>query len=109
MDNMGGLVQASMNPSDLLVLFSGSGSRPETLQVVNQAISLNIEYVLITKTDVSPIREKAAVVIDLPPISSRLFGAGDFELVSSYLPEALVAAIGKKRGISPISVDRWDT
>lgn len=76
----------------LLVLFSGSGSRDETLQVVNQAISLNIDFVLITKTDVSPIRVKAAVVIDLQPISSRLFGSGDFELASSYLQETLIAS-----------------
>ncbi len=92
MDNMGDLVQALMNPADLRVLFSVSGSRPEMLQVVNPAISLHIEFVLIAKTDVSPIRENPAVVIDLPPISSRLFGSGDFELASSYLQETLIAS-----------------
>jgi 6-phospho-3-hexuloisomerase len=106
---MGDLVRPSMHKGDLLIIFSGSGARPETLQVASQAAKQGIGFVLITKTEVSPVREKAALVIDLPPVPApgRLFGSGDFELACSYFQEALVAAIGKKSGVPSLSTDRW--
>lgn len=104
---VGDLVREPMQKGGLLILFSGSGSRPETICVANQARNKGLDIVLITMAKKSVIRDMADLVIEIPPIDTEVYGSGDYELASYFLQESIVAFIGKKAGIPPQAVDWW--
>jgi D-arabinose 5-phosphate isomerase GutQ len=85
---------------DVVILFSGSGTRPEVEIVACKAKAASAHLILITAAKKSTISDKSDLVIVLPKIHDmRVFGGGDFELGAFFLQEILVAYIGKMSGI----------
>ncbi|WP_321508192.1 SIS domain-containing protein [uncultured Methanoregula sp.] len=97
---VGDQVREPIRNGDLLIIFSGSGDRPEIATVARKGKQASACLVLITATETLPPGLAPDLIILLPKIPNvPVYGGGDFELGAYFLQEVLVIHIGTMLGI----------
>jgi len=105
---VGDQARMPIREGDLVILFSGSGERPEVLCVAQKAKSVNVPVFLVTTRTDSSIGALAQEKIILPVLDeSFVYGGGDFELAAYLLQEIMVADIGTRYHIPKEEVDKY--
>ncbi|MDD3092243.1 MAG: SIS domain-containing protein [Methanoregulaceae archaeon] len=105
---VGDQARMPMRAGDLVILFSGSGERPEVLCVAQKAKSVDATVFLVTTRTDSSIGALAQEKIVLPVLDEPfVYGGGDFEVASYLLQEIVVAGIGTRFHIPKKEVDTY--
>jgi 6-phospho-3-hexuloisomerase len=94
---VGDQVRQPIRDGDMVVLFSGSGTRPEVETIALKARMVSASLVLVTSSKKTMIESGANCVICLPTMNNgNVYGGGDFELGAFFLQEVLVNHLGRK-------------
>ena len=93
---VGDQVREPFSIGDLVILFSGSGNRPEVKLVARKANEAAALLVLITASDKPDLGVQPDLVLKLPSLPDGMtYGGGDFELAAFFLQEVLVTHMGR--------------
>ncbi len=103
---VGDQVRQPIRDGDVVILFSGSGTRPEVETIALKARMVSASLVLVTASKKTMIESGANCVICLPTMNNgNVYGGGDFELGAFFLQEVLVIHIGRKFKIPRLEVE----
>ncbi|MFA4876452.1 MAG: SIS domain-containing protein [Methanoregula sp.] len=93
---VGDQVREPVSMGDLVILFSGSGDRPEVNQVARKAKEASAFLALITAAENPALGPECEIVLTIPSLQDpRVYGGGDFELAAFFLQELLITHMGK--------------
>ncbi|MCX6690753.1 MAG: SIS domain-containing protein [Methanoregula sp.] len=93
---VGDQVREPIRKGDVVILFSGSGNRPEVNLVARKAKKVSASLVLITANQYPALGARSDLVLILPAMQDLTgYGGGDFELGAFFLQEVLVTHLGK--------------
>jgi 6-phospho-3-hexuloisomerase len=94
---VGDQVRQPIRDGDVVILFSGSGTRPEVETIALKSRMVSACLVLVTSSKKSMIESGANSIICLPTMNNgNVYGGGDFELGAFFLQEVLVNHLGRK-------------
>jgi 6-phospho-3-hexuloisomerase len=93
---VGDQVREPFSIGDLVILFSGSGNRPEVKLVARKAKEAAALLVLVTASEKPSPGARLDLLLKLPSLPDGMsYGGGDFELAAFFLQEVLVTHMGR--------------
>lgn len=97
---LGDQVRDPIRKDDLVILFSGSGTREEVLHFLRKAESAGALCVAVTGSPGSILAASARLAIVLPAIETDVcYGGGDFELAAWTFQEVFLTMYGRLRAV----------
>ncbi|MDI6899669.1 MAG: SIS domain-containing protein [Methanolinea sp.] len=97
---LGDGVRDPIRKDDLVILFSGSGTREEVLHFLRKAEGTGAHCVAVTGSPGSALARGARLTIVLPSIGSEVcYGGGDFELAAWTFQEVFLTMYGRSRAV----------
>lgn len=97
---LGDQVRDPIGKDDLVILFSGSGTREEVLYFLRKGREAGATCIAVTGSPASPLAKGTRYSIVLPSIeASAMYGGGDFEIAAWTFQEVFVNAYGRSRHI----------
>jgi D-arabinose 5-phosphate isomerase GutQ len=97
---LGDGVRDPIRKDDLVILFSGSGSREEVLHFLRKAEAAGALCVAVTGSPGSTLAKGARLTIVLPSMETDVcYGGGDFETAAWIFQEIFLAIYGRSRSV----------
>jgi len=97
---LGDQVRDPIRTEDLVILFSGSGTREEVLFFLRKIRETGATCIAVTASPTSALAKGSRYSIVLPPIeTSEVYGGGDFEIAAWTFQEVFVNVYGRSRHI----------
>jgi 6-phospho-3-hexuloisomerase len=94
---IGDQVRQPIRDGDVVILFSGTGKRPEVETIALKARTVSACLVVVTATKKSMLTSGSDIFLVLPTLNNgTVYGGGDFELSAFFFQEILVNHLGRK-------------
>ncbi|MDH7509603.1 MAG: SIS domain-containing protein [Methanolinea sp.] len=97
---LGDEVRDPIRKDDLVILFSGSGTREEVLHFLRKAEAAGAHCVVVTGSPGSTLAGGARLTIVLPSMEAGVcYGGGDFEIAAWTFQEVFLTMYGRSRSV----------